>query len=203
MNPDFFLAIGLFCFASCATPGPNNLLLLASGVNFGFRRTVPHMLGINFGFALMVLLVGLGLVQLFARFPPLHTAMKWGSVVFMLYLAWKIATAAAPKTSGDAQAKRKPMRWWQAALFQWVNPKGWAMGVSAIATHVPLLGSKPSMPHLLALALMYFVVNVPVSIGWTLFGVRLRSWLANDTHRRWFNHGMASVLVLSLLPMLL
>ena len=99
MNLDFFLAIFLFCFASCATPGPNNLMLLASGVNFGFKRTLPHMMGINFGFGVMVFLVGLGLAKLFDVYPALHAVMKWGSIAFMLYLSWKIATAAAPDAS--------------------------------------------------------------------------------------------------------
>ena len=199
MTFDFFLAIFLFCFASCATPGPNNLMLLASGVNFGFQRTLPHMMGINFGFGVMVFLVGIGLAKLFDIYPALHAIMKWGSIAFMLYLSYKIATAAAPKANIDKASQ--PMRWWQAAMFQWINPKGWVMGLSAISAYVPEQNGSASMPHLGVLALMFIVVNIPVGMVWTLFGVRLRTWLADDTHRRWFNYGMATTLVLSLVPM--
>ncbi|MEY4296061.1 MAG: hypothetical protein RLY82_1749 [Pseudomonadota bacterium] len=202
MTFDFLLAIFLFCFASCATPGPNNLMLLASGVNFGFKRTLPHMMGINFGFGVMVFLVGLGLAKLFDVYPALHAVMKWGSIAFMLYLSWKIATATAPQANTDkASEVSQPMRWWQAAMFQWINPKGWVMGLSAISAYVPEQNGSASMPHLTILAIMFVVVNIPVGMVWTLFGVRLRTWLADDTHRRWFNYGMAGTLVLSLMPM--
>jgi threonine/homoserine/homoserine lactone efflux protein len=199
MNSQFLIAIFLYCFASCATPGPNNLMLLASGVNFGFKRTLPHMMGINFGFGVMVFLVGVGLAKLFDIYPALHAVMKWGSIAFMLYLSWKIATAAAPQVNTNKASQ--PMRWWQAAMFQWINPKGWVMGLSAISAYVPEQIGSASMPHLLVLALMFIVVNIPVGMVWTLFGVRLRTWLADDTHRRWFNYGMAGTLVLSLVPM--
>jgi threonine/homoserine/homoserine lactone efflux protein len=204
MTLDFLLAVALFCFASCATPGPNNLMLLASGVNHGFRRSLPHMMGINFGFGVMVFLVGLGLAHVFQIYPALHSAMKWGSIVFMLYLAWKIATSSAPveaKSAAD-KARAQPLGWWQAALFQWVNPKGWAMALSAIAAFVPQSNGSASMPHLTVLALLFVVINIPVGMVWTLFGVRLRTWLADDAHRRWFNYGMAGLLLLSLVTML-
>jgi threonine/homoserine/homoserine lactone efflux protein len=206
MTTQFLLAIALFCFASCATPGPNNLMLLASGVNYGFKRTLPHMMGINFGFGVMVFLIGLGLAQMFQIYPSLHTIMKWGSIAFMLYLAWKIATSTAPlepATSDAADAsKAKPLTWWQAALFQWINPKGWAMGLSAIAAYVPESNGSASIPHLTVLALMFIVINIPVGMVWTLFGVRLRTWLASDKNRRAFNYVMALLLVLSLAPMI-
>jgi threonine/homoserine/homoserine lactone efflux protein len=205
MTTQFLLAIALFCFASCATPGPNNLMLLASGVNHGFKRTLPHMMGINFGFGVMVFLIGLGLAQMFQIYPSLHSIMKWGSIAFMLYLAWKIATSTAPPepaSSTDAAAPQaKPLTWWQAALFQWINPKGWAMGLSAIAAYVPESNGSASMPHLVVLAFMFVVINFPVGMVWTLFGVRLRTWLASDKNRRAFNYVMALLLVLSLAPM--
>ncbi len=203
MTSQFLLAIFLFCFASCATPGPNNLMLLASGVNFGFKRTLPHMMGINFGFGVMVFLVGLGLAQLFEVYPSLHNIMKWGSVAFMLYLSWKIATANAPQAmSSKASEASIPMHWWQAAMFQWINPKGWAMGLSAISAYVPQQNGAASMPHLTVLAIMFIVVNVPVGMVWTLFGVKLRTWLSDDKHRRAFNYVMAMLLVLSLAPII-
>jgi threonine/homoserine/homoserine lactone efflux protein len=205
MTTQFLLAIVLFCFASCATPGPNNLMLLASGVNYGFKRTLPHMMGINFGFGVMVFLIGLGLAQMFQIYPSLHTIMKWGSIAFMLYLSWKIATSTAPpepaSSTDAATPQAKPLTWWQAGLFQWINPKGWAMGLSAIAAYVPESNGSASMPHLMVLALMFIVINIPVGMVWTLFGVRLRTWLASDKNRRAFNYVMALLLVLSLAPM--
>jgi threonine/homoserine/homoserine lactone efflux protein len=204
----FLLAIALFCFASCATPGPNNLMLLASGVNYGFKRTLPHMMGINFGFGVMVFLIGLGLAQMFQIYPALHGYMKWGSIVFMLYLSWKIATSSASNSapldsaSDVGKTKAKPLAWWQAALFQWINPKAWAMGLSAIAAYVPQANGSASMPHLSLLAFMFVVINIPVGMTWTLFGVRLRTWLANDQNRRAFNYVMALLLVLPLAPMI-
>jgi threonine/homoserine/homoserine lactone efflux protein len=205
LTTQFLLAISLFCFASCATPGPNNLMLLASGVNHGFKRTLPHMMGINFGFGVMVFLMGLGLAQMFQIYPSLHTVMKWGSIAFMLYLSWKIATSTAPlepaSNTDTAAPKTKPLTWWQAALFQWINPKGWAMGLSAVAAYVPESNGSASMPHLIVLAFMFIVINFPVGMVWTLFGVRLRTWLASDKNRRAFNYVMALLLVLSLAPM--
>jgi threonine/homoserine/homoserine lactone efflux protein len=179
-------------------------MLLASGVNYGFRRTLPHMMGINFGFGVMVFLLGLGLAQVFQIYPALHSYMKWGSIVFMLYLSWKIATSNAPvEAAVDAdKAKTQPLTWWQAALFQWINPKGWAMGLSAIAAYVPQANGSASMPHLTLLALMFVLINIPVGMTWTLFGVRLRSWLASEINRRAFNYAMALLLVLSLAPMI-
>lgn len=183
-------------------------MLLASGVNHGFKRTLPHMMGINFGFGAMVFLIGLGMAQMFQIYPSLHGIMKWGSIGFMLYLSWKIATGAAPRESSSpqelAKAKQiaKPMTWWQAALFQWINPKGWAMGLSAVAAYVPQSNGAASIAHLTVLALMFVVINIPVGMVWTSFGVRLRTWLSSDQNRRVFNYVMALLLVLSVAPMI-
>ncbi len=200
----FILAIALFCFASCATPGPNNLMLLSSGVNFGFKRSLPHMMGINFGFGFMVFLIGVGLAHVFQIYPELHTYMKWGSIAFMLYLSWKIATSSAPLESVNAAEKSRaqPLSWWQAALFQWINPKGWAMGLSAVSAYVPEANGNASLPHLLVLSCMFVAINMPVGMTWTLFGVRLRTWLKSDNNRRAFNYLMALLLVFSLAPLI-
>ena len=132
MTPDLFAALVIFAFVAAATPGPNNLMLLASGVNFGFRRTVPHMFGIVFGFTLMVAIVGVGLGPLFARYPQIYTGLRWVGGLYMLWLAWKIANSGPV---GHEKSARQPMTFIKAVLFQWVNPKGWAMMVSAIATY--------------------------------------------------------------------
>ena len=134
MTYDIVLALVAFAFVTSITPGPNNLMLMASGANFGFRRSIPHMLGIGLGFTLMVLLVGAGLVQVFDRYPVSYSVLKVLSVIYLLYLAWKIAHAAP---ANSAEATGVPMTFLQAAAFQWVNPKAWAMALTATTAYTP------------------------------------------------------------------
>ncbi len=123
MTYELFLALVAFVFGTVFTPGPNNLMLMASGANFGFRRTLPHLAGVAIGFPLMILPVGLGVMQLFDRFPPLTTVMTVASVIYMTWLAWKVANAAPP---AEGEADATPLSFLQACAFQWVNPKAWA-----------------------------------------------------------------------------
>lgn len=184
-----------FAFASSVTPGPNNMMLVASGVNFGVRRTLWHVAGINVGFPVMLLLTGLGLGQVFQRYPMIYTAMKVVGIVYMLWLAWKVATSG-PVREGEGAAG-KPMTFWQAAAFQWVNPKAWAMVIGAIAAYtVPenYIGS------LLIITAVYALVGTPGSMVWAMFGAALRNWLRDPAKVRWFNIAMAALLVLSLYP---
>ena len=154
MTHDLFLALLGFAFVTSVTPGPNNMMLLASGVNFGFRRTVPHMLGISVGHSLMVFLVGMGLAGVFRTWPPALTLLKVASVGYMLWLAWKIARSGAP---GEGQTKARPMSFLQAAAFQWVNPKAWAMALGAVAAYV----TQPSVWAYAAVAGAFACVNLP------------------------------------------
>ena len=197
MTPELLLAFVLFAFVTSVTPGPNNMMLLASGVNFGLRRSVPHMLGVSLGFMLLVLAVGLGLGQLFQRWPLLHALLAWGGATYLLYLAWKIARSVAPSDSGAAPGK--PFTFVQAAAFQWVNPKAWIMAITAIGTYIP---QEDFLGNLLLLAPLFALVNGP-SVGlWTVAGSLLRKLLQDSRKRRLFNHGMAMLLVLSLYPIL-
>jgi threonine/homoserine/homoserine lactone efflux protein len=134
MTAQLLLAFVLFAFATAGTPGPNNMMLLASGANFGFRRTVLHILGISVGLGVMVLAMGLGLGGVFKAWPVLHEVLRWVGGAYMLWLAWKIAT---PRASRDKDAGAKPMTFLQAAAFQWVNPKAWAMALTAATTYTP------------------------------------------------------------------
>ena len=131
MSTELFAALFAFAFVSSVTPGPNNLMLMASGANFGFKRTIPHMLGVGIGFTLMVVLVGAGLMQLFDLYPVSYDVLRVVCVIYLSYLAYRIATAAAPEHQADSTAK--PFSFLQAALFQWVNPKAWTMALTAIA----------------------------------------------------------------------
>jgi threonine/homoserine/homoserine lactone efflux protein len=169
------------------------MMLLASGANFGFRRTVPHMLGISLGHALMVFLVGLGLAGVFKAWPVALLGLKVASVGYMLWLAWKIAHAAAP---GEGKAKAQPMTFLQAAAFQWVNPKAWAMALGAVSAYV----AEPSPWAYAAVAGAFSLVNLPSVSVWAGAGQAVRRWLEGPGRLRAFNWTMAGLLVLSLWP---
>ncbi|CAN7489874.1 Cysteine/O-acetylserine efflux protein [compost metagenome] len=190
-----FAAFAGFALVSSITPGPNNTMLLASGVNFGFMRTVPHLLGVSIGFALMVGLVGLGLGSLFHAFPWTWQVLRVVATVYLIWLAWKLATAGGVQ---DQQVKR-PMGFWAAAAFQWVNPKAWVMAVGACSTYV-LHGNL--WLNVLLLAGIFGVVNLPSVAMWALCGSALRRWLARPRVLRAFNIGMAVLLLASLWPIL-
>lgn len=195
MTYDALLALLAFAFVTSVTPGPNNMLLLASGVNHGFRLTIPHMLGISLGHALMVFLVGLGLAGVFQAVPMLHSALKVLSVAYMLWLAWKIANSAAPE--GKA-AKGRPFTFLQAAAFQWVNPKAWAMALGAVTVYAP----DRALLTMVVVAVVFCTVNLPSVSLWCAAGQGLRRWLDHPARLRAFNWTMAALLVLSLVPML-
>ena len=137
MTAETWLAFALFAFVSSITPGPNNTMLLASGVNFGFARSLPHMAGVTLGFCLMILLMGLGLGSVFARFPVLYTVLRYVGGTYMLYLAWKIFRSQPASPADNHAAAAKPMGFTAAAAFQWVNPKAWVMALGSITTYLP------------------------------------------------------------------
>lgn len=194
MEPNLLLGLAAFAFASSVTPGPNNMMLMASGANFGFRRTLPHMLGVALGFVAMAILVGLGLMQVFARFPVLHDALKVVSVAYLLWLAWRIANAA-PK---EASAGARPMTFLEAAAFQWVNPKAWTMALTAITVYAP----DRSLAALALVAAIFGAINLPSVGSWAAFGVLMRRVLTSPARLRLFNRAMAVLLGASLWPVL-
>lgn len=192
MNQTPLLALSAFALVSSITPGPNNMMLMASGANFGLRRTVPHALGVGIGFTVMIVLVGVGLMGLFDLFPVLNLVLKVVSVAYLLWLAWKIANAAAPDTAGNAGGK--PMTFVQAVLFQWVNPKAWSMALTAIALYAP----DRNLFAVLLVALVFGVINLPSTSLWAVMGVSLRGWLSSPARLKAFNWTMAILLVGSL-----
>ncbi len=194
---DIIAAFGLFAFVTSITPGPNNLMLLASGMNHGFRATIPHMLGISCGFLLMLLAVGFGLGEVFARHPVIYSVMKWAGTVYLIYLAWRIANAGALTKAGAGNAHRGPLGVMGAALFQWVNPKAWVMAVSAFSIYVPPASGWTVNT---AMSIFFAAVNLPCVSCWALFGSRLRRWLGEPRRARRFNIAMALLLVASLIP---
>jgi threonine/homoserine/homoserine lactone efflux protein len=194
MTPDLLLALAAFAFVTSVTPGPNNLMLLASGANFGLRRTLPHMLGIALGHAAMVALVGLGLAALFEAQPRLKLALATVSTVYLLWLAWRIATAAPP---GEGRAPGRPMTFLEAAAFQWVNPKAWTMALGAVSLY-----ATGTVASALTVACVFAAVNLPSVSIWAALGVRLRRLLGGRARLRAFNRVMAALLVASLWPTL-
>ncbi|MGG6893835.1 LysE family translocator [Rhizobium sp. BR 315] len=196
MALDTFLALLLFAFTTSITPGPNNMMLFASGVNFGFRRTIPHMLGIGVGFLSLLLGVGLGLGAVLHTVPLLYTVLKFAGGVYLVWIAWKIGTSRSLTESEDSA---QPMSFMSAAAFQWVNPKAWVMAVTAMATYT---NEQLYLFSVLLVGLAFAAVNVPSVSTWAGFGSALRDWLADPVRLKWFNITMAVLLVLSLWPML-
>lgn len=201
MSYDIFIALVGFAFVSSVTPGPNNMMLMASGANFGVWRTVPHMFGIGLGFAFMIFLVGLGLMQLFDRFPILDSAIKIMSVAYLVWLAFKIATAA-PKLPDAPQTAGTPMTFFQAAAFQWVNPKAWTMAIYAISNYATAPDGARSIWAVTLVATAFGVVNFPSVSIWTVLGQQMRRFLTSPTRLHTFNIVMAVLLLLTLLPVL-
>ena len=194
---DLLAAFILFAFVSSITPGPNNTMLLASGVNFGVRRTIPHAMGVSIGFMAMVLAVGLGLGEVFKAWPSLYTVLRYAGAAYLLYLAWNIANSGP--VGAAASKGRKPLGFWAAAAFQWVNPKAWVMAVGAITTYTPAQGY---VTNVVVIAALFALVNLP-SVGiWVMFGSALRSVLQNPRWLMLFNVLMALLLVISLYPLL-
>ena len=197
MTYELFTALLGFAFVSSITPGPNNLMLMASGANFGLLRTVPHMLGVALGFMLMIVLVGVGLVQLFDLFPVSHMILKVFSVVYLVYLAVKIATAT-PKAPDAPETGGVPMTFLQAAAFQWVNPKAWTMALTAITFYAP----SQTLAAVGLVAVIFGLVNLPSVSSWTILGQQMRRFLTNTARLRAFNIIMALLLVATLYPIL-
>ncbi|MEP0324967.1 LysE family translocator [Bauldia litoralis] len=197
MTPDTLLPLLGFVVAFTATPGPNNLMVLVSGANWGLARTVPHIVGIALGFPLMIIAVGLGLGQVFEAYPLLHDVLKYLAFAYLLFLAWRISQAGKPQTTS---VRSRPLNLFEAMAFQWVNPKAWALVLGATALFTTP-GGDPVV-EIGVMALMFGLVCLPNGIVWALFGKAIARFLSDDRRRRIFNVSMAVLLVASVLPAL-
>jgi threonine/homoserine/homoserine lactone efflux protein len=173
-------------------------MLMSSGVNFGIRRSLPLVFGVKLGFPAMFVAIGLGLGSVFQRFPLIHDVITVVGVIYLLYLAWKIAGSARPK---QANAAAHPLTFTQAALFQWVNPKAWVMAMGAIAAFTTT-GADINQ-QVFNIAGIFMLASVPSAWTWLLFGVALQRLLADDQWRKRFNLSMAALLVLSIVPVVI
>jgi len=196
MPVSLMLPLALFSFVASVTPGPNNVMLASSGLTHGVARTVPHMAGIVGGVMFMMVVVGLGLGALFQQWPLLHDVLQVVCAVYLLVLAWKIATA---QPASAQSAGSKPFSFLQAAGFQWVNPKAWTFAMSVVAVYVP---PADFFLNLCVAAVICGVTAAPAVFVWTLFGMALRRVLQRPAAVRKFNVAMGLLLAASLYPML-
>jgi threonine/homoserine/homoserine lactone efflux protein len=195
MSHSLLIAFVLFATVMFFTPGPNNIMLLSSGLTYGFRPTIPHILGITVGFAFMVGAVGLGLGTIFIAYPVLQTILKYAGVVYLIYLAVAIAMSGPVKS--DQNSARRPMTFWGAAVFQWINVKGWVMVIGTITAYAGIA----SFPWNITIQVMLSLLLGAVSCStWALFGSALRPVLTSASAVRAFNIVMATLLLASLYP---
>ena len=207
MNTDQLIALAIFAAVSSITPGPNNLMLLASGVNFGVKRSLPHLAGVTLGFVFLFLCLGFGLQSVFKAYPQLEVVLRYMGAAYMVWLAWKMVSSstspqAAPPASSDNENSAdantlKPMPFVTAVAFQWVNPKAIMMAIGAISTYVP---SGAGAWGMVLVGAVFGAINAPMVSCWLLFGSSMRQFLQDPQKRRWFNWIMAAPLLATLYP---
>lgn len=194
LSSSFFL----FSIVMAFTPGPNNIMIMTSGLNHGLRASLPHLAGIGFGMPAMFLALGLGFGVVFERFPALHFVIKVVGTLYLIYLAWCIARSSSVKTK---QGGAKPFTFLQAILFQWVNPKGWIFVMTTIGTFTVV--GQHFLVQMLSIALVFVVVGFLSGGSWLLFGFSLQKLLEKPLYRNVFNITMALFLLISVLPVTL
>ncbi len=192
---ELIVALIFFAFVSSITPGPNNIMLLSSGANFGFIKTLPHMLGISIGHVFMTILIGTLLMQLFKLYPITLTLLKVMCALYLFYLAWKISNISISNTK---KSKSKPLSFIQAAIFQWINPKAWAMSLTTITIYAP----EKNFLFVCVVAIIFGCINFPCVCTWTIFGQNLRRFLNTNRRMKLFNILMSIVLIATLYPII-
>jgi len=197
IHPEILWALAAFAFVASVTPGPNNLMLMTSGVKYGFARTLPHLAGVVLGFALMIALIGLGLNVIFDRFPQILPIMRVAGALYMVWLALRIALA---KPIGDVKPDGRPIGFLAAAAFQWVNPKAWVLALSALTAYAGVVDGYAGA--VLLIAALCALISVPCCCAWTLFGASLSRLLKDPRVTGPFNWTMAALLIASIAPVL-
>ena len=191
---DTLIPLILFTFVGSFTPGPNNLMATAAGHAFGLKRSMPQILGVTFGFAVMIVLFGLGLAQVLAAYPGLHGGLRVIGAFYLLYLAWRIARAGDPRAD---EPMRRPLTFIEAALFQWLNPKAWTLAVGVVTAFTT---SGDALVHeLIVIVVIFAIMTIATLVVWCLFGIAIRKFMGSERQRRIVNYCMAGALVLSVL----
>lgn len=197
MNPDQYLPLVAFTMVMIGTPGPNNLMLMSAGANFGFRRSIPHILGISVGCQILLWAIALGLGQLLEVYPQAALLLKALGGMFLLYMAYQLARPRKSKLEVDKEIK--PLTFLQAALFQWVNPKAWLMLVTVVSTFSV---KDDFFISVFTIAVIFFIMGIPLISAWNIGGVALKGWLQQGQRLMRFNQAMAALLLLSMYPMM-
>ena len=204
MTQALLFSIVTFAISATLTPGPNNIMVTASGTNFGYTRTIPHLLGITIGFPIMVSAVGLGIGSMFQTYPILHTILKYIGAGYLIWLAWKIATSHSSTMTNGSSNKNNgthPLTFLQAASFQWVNPKAWVMAISAVSTYTTIGGNL--WLEVTVITAIFALVSYPCISFWTLVGVGAARILRSSRSIQMFNIAMALLLIASIAPIVL
>jgi threonine/homoserine/homoserine lactone efflux protein len=193
---EYFISLMVFTFVSSVTPGPNNIMLFASGVNHGIKKSLPHYFGICGGFVFLVACVGFGLGALFKQSPLLHQILQIVGALYLVYFAWKIANSKSSSSSGEI---RNPITFFEAALFQWINPKAWVMAIGSVAAFTIQTNIVSSIAMIIG---MYFIMGLFAMGIWLTLGVSLQSFLNSNKRQRIFNITMAILLLISIIPII-
>ena len=183
----------LFCISTCITPGPNNFMIMASGTNFGIRRSLPHFMGICIGFPAMLLIVGLGLASVFSAYPMLYNVIKIAGALYMTYMAYKIITATSNVSTNDHAT---PISFMQAVLFQWVNPKAWVMAIAAVSTYT--IQNNDMLSQILLISFVFFITLFPTIGIWLFGGTFIRKIINSPRQLKIFNLCLGAALILSI-----
>ncbi len=193
---DSILALFGILLAATWTPGPNNLMLASSGATFGLRATAPHITGVFVGFGFMLFTVALGLGEVFDRLPIIQTILRWAGAALLLWVAWRIANTKAP---GEPGARTRPFTFVQAAAFQWVNPKAWAMCIGLVGQ---FLNAEQAVQSAAIMAVVSMLSGATSATGWAAFGQFLQRWLKSPARLRMFNLTMAAIIVIGVIAVL-
>ncbi len=196
MESQQLLGLMTFALVSTVSPGPNNIMLMTSGANVGFIRTIPHMLGVVLGFSVMVALIGIGLMEIFTTYPVAHQILKSACIVYLIYLAMKIAMSRP--ASNNSLDDYKPLSFLAAANFQWINPKAWSMAFTAVSVY----NVSATWHGILLVSLVFAVINIPSVSIWTYAGQQLQVFLSSPSKTKYFNYCMAGLLLASTLLMI-
>lgn len=197
MNLETYIALSTFAFVSTITPGPNNIMLMSSGMHYGFHRTIPHILGISIGCGALILSACFGLIQLFKAYPVTYTIMNVLCAIYLLYLTYKIATSKVDLRKNTANSH--PMNFIEAVLFQWINPKAWTMAITTASVYA----ASSSLNGIMMATTIFTLIMLPCTCVWAILGQHFAQWMTSIVRLKVFNRSMAALLLLTLITMYL